>query len=689
MGINMGTGEPGIATRAVRLMLLLFLFASTSAFGQGSGENQAWVTHGSGSWLEVADNPVLAIPVFTVECWIRVNSTGLIVTRDLSSGVPSDWQLWYENRRLAFITARTPPDSYFFTPDGSIVPGQWHHIALLVNGPDGFAELYIDGQLSIRPEFSSRRFNGSTGLAWGGYFNNSGGAYLDGAIDEGRYWNRLRPINDVRTSMNRRLLLSERNGLIGYWSFCDNFADSSGYGHDLTPRRSAQLEIVTGLPLALSCSAPLMDTTGITWRTPVFPVNPCLQDSLARANAVIHNTGTEALYIQTLMLGGAHRSDFTIMSNPVPARIPPGDSILIPLGFHPGDNGIRNAVLIVATRDSSFQIPLQAAYDGPLISITGQPVHLHSVDGSTVTGSVRVFNLSSRRNTTISAATVAPADDFSILTSMPMTINAGLSGEIEIAYTPQTPGDATASIVLVIDGCLYQFPVTGSGCPPRQYAALTIPEIQGTPGDTILLPLLLDRSTGLYGLGDATIHGSLVIDCHALYPLFGNGGSWEGHRRLIDLEIAVRPASDTVALLPFIVLLGTDSLCALTWTIDSVTSMCPIQLSAPPSDGSVTGFCQEGGTRLFDGGGLLRLSPPYPNPGNGTISVRYSTIERGETRLLLFDQKGALVRELKRHTGDAGEYHISLETIDYPSGHYYLMLRTAHQVVTRRIVILK
>ena len=190
----------------------------------------------TGHWMEIADNATIALPVFSAECWFKCTSGGLIVTRDSPSGTPSDWQLWYEyaHQRIAFITAKSPPDSYFYTPDNSVLSGQWYHLAIVVNGPAGTARVYINGTLMISPTFSSRNFDAQTGLAWGGYYLN--GAYLNGLIDEARYWNYERTEAQLNAFMNMRLPLSERSGLNGYWSFCGNFADSSGHHNNGVPR---------------------------------------------------------------------------------------------------------------------------------------------------------------------------------------------------------------------------------------------------------------------------------------------------------------------------------------------------------------------------------------------------------------------------------------------------------------------
>lgn len=211
------------------------------------------------SWIDIADDAMYRAPVFTAECLLRVRAGGLIVTRDVSSGSPSDWQLYFDpsTRRIAFITASNPPDSYFYT-DSTFEYGRWYHIALVVNGPMGRAALYVDGRRMLTAAFSSRLFNGSTGLAWGGYYGNASGAYLDGDFDEARYWSVERTPAQISANMLRRLDINDRAGLIGYWMFCGNVADSSGAGHHATVHAAPAIVAFPELPLALSCgTAPL------------------------------------------------------------------------------------------------------------------------------------------------------------------------------------------------------------------------------------------------------------------------------------------------------------------------------------------------------------------------------------------------------------------------------------------------
>jgi hypothetical protein len=80
--------------------------------------------------------------------------------------------------------------------------------------------------------------------------------------------------------------------------------------------------------------------------------------------------------------------------------------------------------------------------------------------------------------------------------------------------------------------------------------------------------------------------------------------------------------------------------------VDSVRTGCPLSIAGISSTASVTGLCQEGGTRLFDAAAQLALEPPHPSPGNGLVQLRFRTIENGMTSLTLYDVRGRAVRRI-------------------------------------------
>lgn len=248
-----------------RADVVFALLAATMLTAIAAAQVNQGMLLATGRWLEITDDPGIAVPVFTAECWISLSSGGLIVTRDSPTGTPSDWQLWCEwsRLRLVFITATGTPDAYFYTADHSVQENTWYHLALVVNGTAGTARLYINGALAIAPTFSPRAFNATTGLCWGGYFGNASGAYLNARMDEARYWTLERSQTELQAAMNAPLRADDRAGLAGYWRLCGNFADSSGNRRDGVPMNALAIVDCPELP-AFACSKPAPLAPAIT-----------------------------------------------------------------------------------------------------------------------------------------------------------------------------------------------------------------------------------------------------------------------------------------------------------------------------------------------------------------------------------------------------------------------------------------
>ena len=349
----------------VALLILLFVFLYSIVPWQSKGVNHALYLDGEGRWMEIQDTEQISQPVFTVECGMKLLESGLVVTRDAPDGSPSDWQLWHESGRLAFITAKSPPDEYFFTPRGSIVPGKWHHVALAVNGLEGYARLYLDGELSISPSFSPRSFNANTGLAWAGYYDNRRGAYLKGFLDECRYWKCERSHKQILETMNRRLYAHELKDLAGYWSFCLNYADSSGSGSHGISRDNPEIVQVYDLPDALNCEARpaayLIASSGDFG-------DISSEKTTARLKTItIWNSGKgDFRYVDFSLSDVADNDVIEIVNAPhLPGILTSNDTLQITLRIQPKYLGlVRNVLVIHAADDNDFEITVRFTNHG-------------------------------------------------------------------------------------------------------------------------------------------------------------------------------------------------------------------------------------------------------------------------------------------------------------------------------------
>lgn len=577
------------------------------------------------SWIDIPDDAMYKAPVFTAECLVRVRAGGLIVTRDVSSGSPSDWQLYFEpsTRRIAFITAATPPDSYFYTTS-SYEYDRWYHVALVVNGPQGRAALYIDGTRVLAPTFSPRSFNGSTGLAWGGYYANASGAYLDGDFDEARYWNVERTPAQITANMLRRLDINDRAGLIGYWMFCGNYADSSGTGHDATVHAAPSIVAFPELPPALSCgTAPLRlapDTSDIlcsssciTLRAGVLAGSPPFRHAWTNQSGaplgdtdtlhICPTTGTTVTVRVTDALGDQAVRAFRITVHPRPSR---------PAIWRLGDSlYCTPAPSIQWYRDGAAL----AGETGPILRITAEGAY-----------SVRVTNAYGCDSTSLA-----------------------------LQAAPGTGGD-----------CL-----------------VWIPHLEGSPGERIDVPVIATCADALRLAGTARAAVTLARREGILFerpPVAP--GVHAADERVVDLDIDLAAAAgDTIARLPFTAMLGTVRETPL--RIARI-AFAPVDRPVRTRDGSFRlRVCEEGGERLFDADVRMDLTARGGTPFNADLVVDYTLPAEASVRLVLVDALGRTVAVLADGLQAKGAHTVRHAGTALASG-VYLCVLTAENM--RRVV---
>jgi hypothetical protein len=114
---------------------------------------------------------------------------------------------------------------------------EWHHVAHVFGTIDGTPgqKLYVDGEeidLYVNNQTNQKVARGTTGTSAFDFQNNAiligysddnqnpdfKDPYFKGQIEEVRIWNRVRTLDEIRSSMNQRLTGSEPN-LLGYWNF--------------------------------------------------------------------------------------------------------------------------------------------------------------------------------------------------------------------------------------------------------------------------------------------------------------------------------------------------------------------------------------------------------------------------------------------------------------------------------------
>ncbi len=253
-----------------------------------------------------------------------------------------------------------------------------------------------------------------------------------------------------------------------------------------------------------------------------------------------------------------------------------------------------------------------------------------------------------------------------------------IPGAIQRRYLPREIGQHYVRIT-DSNGCsALSLPIPGAVA----IASVSLPSIEATPGERLLIPLLLDASQNLERSGAAEFIATIRFNRTLLLPSGGTPlGRIEGGDRVVTITGRREPATTTgpIAMLELIAALGDTAATAL--RIDSIEwPGAPVRVST--TDGEVR-ITTRGGWKLYQPGGVLALLSPIPNPASGLTDIIYETIEQGRTRVDLIDLGGRLVASLVDTEQKPGRRRVTLDAAGLASGAYFLVLQTPSGRIVR------
>ncbi|MBU1937424.1 T9SS type A sorting domain-containing protein, partial [bacterium] len=83
------------------------------------------------------------------------------------------------------------------------------------------------------------------------------------------------------------------------------------------------------------------------------------------------------------------------------------------------------------------------------------------------------------------------------------------------------------------------------------------------------------------------------------------------------------------------------------------------------------------------------LAQNYPNPFNAVTELSYAIANAGHVRLAIYNVTGRLVATLVNEEQGAGEYQVTFDAGDLPSGVYIYRLEAGTFVSQHKMVLLK
>ncbi|MBN1969305.1 MAG: LamG domain-containing protein [Candidatus Delongbacteria bacterium] len=188
---------------------------------------------GENDYVGVPDNEIYNVSKFTTEMWFRWGGSGSDVGFLLGKAFE---QFEIHTGGAAGVNAlRFIPTSglWLDTPENSIVPNQWHHLAFSYNPEISEAKAYIDGKnvtLTLKSGILNSPIVDTAYPFLIGKRVDDIDLYFNGMIDEVRIWNDVRTEQEILVNMNSELIGIEE-GLITYYNFNSRTGDTL---YDLT-----------------------------------------------------------------------------------------------------------------------------------------------------------------------------------------------------------------------------------------------------------------------------------------------------------------------------------------------------------------------------------------------------------------------------------------------------------------------
>jgi hypothetical protein len=215
-----------------------------------------------------------------------------------------------------------------------------------------------------------------------------------------------------------------------------------------------------------------------------------------------------------------------------------------------------------------------------------------------------------------------------------------------------------------------------------------LPMLVASPGEVIDIPITVRSAQQLESFGftgyssEIRFHGGLLNLLSAPMPQ-----RIEGTQRIISIERAEPVTNNPIAVLRGRAMLGPAEKTALHFDSFAFTGA---RARVTLIDGELRiRVCEEGGSRLFDAMGILRLAQNTPNPFNATTRVDFELIEDGATRVAVYDLLGRIVATLVDAPMQPGVHGLTFDASALASGVYVLALHTPSRTLTRSMILAK
>jgi hypothetical protein len=196
-------------------------------------------------------------------------------------------------------------------------------------------------------------------------------------------------------------------------------------------------------------------------------------------------------------------------------------------------------------------------------------------------------------------------------------------------------------------------------------------------GNTVEIPIYLKNIQNISQSGVTGIKTDLSFNATILEPInYYSNGIVNGKNSVTLNNLPITPGpNEEIARVKFYVGLGNarETILELT-NYSSIGGI--INLSAVNGTFTITGLCEQGGTRLANPNNQVQLCNIIPNPTSENIELEFDLVEKSCTKILIINLLGQDVRSFVINEPKIGNNKINIPIEDLSNGTYFMCLQT-------------
>lgn len=422
-----------------------------------------------------------------------------------------------------------------------------------------------------------------------------------------------------------------------------------------------------------------------------FPDMICEKDTLF-FDLSLKNSGTTPLIINNYSFENISES-FFLNSEIMGKTLNSNEEINIRLSYFPNNSGKISGNFRIFTNAANYEsgvivLELNGFFGFADFEFSEELITISGLIGGEET--FIDFDIYNSGNLPLNWQFDNPSEYFSIESINPQITNPGELSKVRIRFNGGEQGKTYTEMMKLKNICgtsdSIEIIVNVDGFAKVQIKA---GNIIAAPGDKVNIPIYLSTTDGTELPDIAGYKAILSFNSTLLVPVNESNSYVKDTTRILQISLPAKPInSDGLALnIECIATLGNSEETEILITGAIAKDMPELKITTSNGNFTLDSLCFEGGVRLISGNSRLWLGQNSPNPIDDFIKIKFSVIEYGVHKILIYDLFGREVKKIFDMFIAPGEYEVSEQLNDLAIGNYFYVLKTPTTKISRKMTV--